>query len=275
MNKNTYKLLFEEPEKESKQIDNLRYCFFRGKKHTKENIDKVKEDVKFLVDYEKDYFYYKELDDLIQYLTSKMCQGRKQRYIKEIQDLDIVNNINEVKRNHYVINTIDGKISFCTIDGIVSEKDKLLNSFEDEEELKTYYNKIANFSTRVHKCHYLGIYSSQMLEEYFNIKNYLVTGYTCFATEKSKYLHSWNEFEYNGEQYVLDSTLNVIMNKEGYYLLRHIEEIVEKIESDKIISDYEKYGEIINKLGIKVYVTSRDLIIKEIEKNFNNSREER
>ena len=53
-------------------------------------------------------------------------------------------------------------------------------------------------------------------------------------------------------------------NKEGYYLLRHIEEILEKIDSETVISDYEKYPDIIEK-NIKKYVTSRDLFIEKIE----------
>ena len=65
---------------------------------------------------------------------------------------------------------------------------------------------------------------------------------------------------------LLDSTFNVIMNKEGYYLLRHVEPI-SKIDSKSITEDWYKYGELLYKLDLKTYLTYRDEIINDLEKN--------
>ncbi len=274
INSNTYKLLFEAPEEESEKIDSLRYNLLFGTQHTKEDLKKVKKDIKFLYGYEKDYFAYKEIDDNIQYLTSKAFRNEKQKHIEKIKEHnDVVKNVVQNGENSYIIDTIDGQISFSTIDELATEKTELLVASNDEEGIRNYFRDISNFETRLHRCHRLGVYAAHILDEFLGIKNQMVTGYTCFATEKSKYLHTWNEFKMGEKEYVLDSTLNVIMNKDGYYLLRHIEEVLDKIDSDKVIEDFEKYGDEITKYSIKAYVTARDLLIKDFEKNLNNEEE--
>ena len=58
-----------------------------------------------------------------------------------------------------------------------------------------------------------------------NIKNKrLVTGFVTGASEESQHLHTWIEFEMNGEEKVADYTLNSIMDKDVYYELRTIDE---------------------------------------------------
>lgn len=274
MNKNTYKLLFETPEEESEKIDSMRYTMLFGTKHSKEDVERVKQYIKYVHGYEKDYFAYKEIDDNIQYLTSKSYRNKKQEYIDKIKEHDdIVKSVTQTGNNSYEIETVDGKISFSTIDELATDRAELLVASSDEEGIRKYFNDISNFETRLHRCHRLGVYAAHILDEFLGIKNQMVTGYTCFATEKSKYLHTWNEFKMGEKEYVLDSTLNVIMNKEGYYLLRHVEEVLDRIDSDKVIEDFEKYGEKITQYGIKAYATARDLLIKDFEKLYNQEEE--
>ena len=275
MHDNTYKLLFEAPEDESEKIDRKRYNILKETKHTKKDIEDAKNAIKEEYNYEEDYFVYKEIDDNIQFLTSKMYREVKQHYINRIKEYDdIVKSVNQTGDNSYEIETVDGKISFTTIDELVTDKSDLLVASSEEEGIRKYFRDIANFETRLHRCHRLGVYAAHILDEFLNIKNQMVTGYTCFATEKSRYMHTWNEFKLGEKEYVLDSTLNVIMNKDGYYLLRHINEILDRIDSKNVIEDFEKYGEQITKYGIKAYATARDLLIKDFEKTYNQ-REDR
>lgn len=273
MNSNTYKLLFKDTEKEALEMDDLRTNLFKGRVHNQENIDYVKNAMKFIKGYEKDYFEFEELNDSIHCLTSKMFRNYKKEYIKKMENLNIVKSVVEEKENFYIVDTIDGKIEFTTIENIFPPNNMITNIFQDSEYLKHYYNKIANYDRRIQKCHSFGVYVAHLLEEFFETPNEVVTGYTCYSTEKSKFLHTWNEFEKNGKQYVLDSTFNVVMNKEGYYLLRHIEQVINKIDSKNVISDFEKYEDIIEKFGLKTYLTCRDELIRDLDKNFNKTNE--
>lgn len=98
------------------------------------------------------------------------------------------------------------------------------------------------------------------------IPNNIVTGYTYGYTDKSQYLHSWIETELKGEPVVIDGTLNVIMNKEGYYKMRHIE-VLTKISNETLMSDIEKYLSKVGKISLAVYYLFRNEIIEEFKKN--------
>lgn len=93
-----------------------------------------------------------------------------------------------------------------------------------------------------------------------NFPNEVVTGFIYGISDKVKYLHSWIEFNKDGNEYVIDYTMNVIMNKEGYYFIRQAEEL-SRISNQDILFD--------SKISInsKVYLVFRHEIMKELEKN--------
>ena len=96
----------------------------------------------------------------------------------------------------------------------------------------------------------------------------VVTGYNYGYTDKSKFLHSWVEVTIDGEEFVIDGTLNAIFNKEGYYKLRKIN-VLSTITKDDLRQDMLNYGKFIEEIGLDVYYVFRNEIIKELEKNNN------
>lgn len=77
--------------------------------------------------------------------------------------------------------------------------------------------------------------SWELMESLSNIKDKkLVSGFIKGSSNESVYPHTWIEFVDDGEEKVIDYTLNAVMNKEFYYTLRSIdrENICEIFESD-------------------------------------------
>lgn len=96
--------------------------------------------------------------------------------------------------------------------------------------------------------------------------NELVTGHIYGYSDKSPFLHSWVETTLKGKEYVIDATRNAIINKEGYYLLKHAEPIA-KISDDTIRQDIHKYKGILNKISAEIYFVFRDEIIRDLQRN--------
>ncbi len=99
-----------------------------------------------------------------------------------------------------------------------------------------------------------------------NIPNKIVTGYIYGYSVKSQFLHSWVEVNIKGEEYVIDGTLNAVINKRGYYLLEHAKPI-SIISSLTLKNDLETYAEKINLVPLDVYLVFRDEIVKDLERN--------
>ena len=91
---------------------------------------------------------------------------------------------------------------------------------------------------------------------------YVVTGY--LKIRWTKVLHSIVEFNHNNETYILDWTRNVRMLKSDYYKMTDFEEVA-RFKADSVEDDMSYAGPL--KLGSKVYVTFRDEIISDLEKN--------
>lgn len=95
----------------------------------------------------------------------------------------------------------------------------------------------------------------------------LTTGYVYGYCDKSEYLHSWVEITIDNEEYVIDGTLNAIINKDGYYRMEHVIPI-NQISKDILVDDLRKYPIIDNiDIPLEVYYVFRDEIIKDLEKN--------
>ena len=81
-------------------------------------------------------------------------------------------------------------------------------------------------------CHWDSIH---IVENLVNPSN-IVSGYITLQSKKMKFSHSWVEMEYLGKVWVLDFTMNVMMNKEGYYKLYNPQNII-KIGKNTLIED--------------------------------------
>lgn len=264
VNKN-FELLFEKEENKSEKIDNQITNFINSKRNALErhilSYKMKKENVEEL------YIDYVFLFNKINELTSDISEEEEDQICYLINSLSSVKAIC-VNMNAYIIETEDGKIEFSKIDELFPLiADKNLEKCE----------------TRQGKCHNDSIiFGTKMLDSY-NVNNQIVTGYIYYGSDKSKYIHTWNEFNMSGKNYVLDYTCNIIMNKDGYYLLRHIKEkdIISKINIEDILKDHLKIIQISKGkecIDYKTYLTCRDEIMKDLEKNndiFEQSREEK
>lgn len=101
---------------------------------------------------------------------------------------------------------------------------------------------------------------------YLKEQSTIVTGYVYGYTNKSKFLHSWVELSHNGIDYVIDGTLNIMMDKTSYYRLKNAQPLT-KITRDTLISDIKKYYEKIGTISLHFYYIFRDEIIEAFEKN--------
>lgn len=92
----------------------------------------------------------------------------------------------------------------------------------------------------------------------------LVTGYIYGYTDISRYLHTWIELTYKGEEYVIDGTLNALINKEGYYLLKHAQPIT-KITDQQFQSDLDNHLDKLQGIPLEIYLVYRDEIINDLD----------
>lgn len=81
-------------------------------------------------------------------------------------------------------------------------------------------------------CHWDSIHLSTNLETPSNV----VSGYCSMQSKKKKFPHSWVEIEEDGKEFVLDFTMNVVMNKEGYYKLYNPQNLI-KIDNETLKED--------------------------------------
>lgn len=204
-----------------------------------------------------------EIDYLIQYLIQAFTLKNQDEFLKLFS---IVKNIKPyVKSAKVVINekynskeliieTINGVISTLILSDVIPDIKRLFNDIETEN--------------RSHKC----FSSAYTLSLNLNNPSVLVSGYIYGSSDKAKYLHSFVETKLNDEDVVIDVSTNSITNKEGFYKLKHVEEI-EKIDSKDLIHDYQKYIDLINLISLKqdtynFFRTEFNKDFERIEENF-------
>lgn len=169
-------------------------------------------------------------------------------YDNYILSVKIENNP-ELKLPEVIVETKKGVISAIKFSDFFPEIKKETPYIESEER----YGKCFTFA--YHICKNL------------SIENNLTTGYVYGYSDKSPFLHSWVETIINGEEYVIDGTLNAIINKEGYYRMMHAKPIT-KINKKTLEDDLKKYPIIDNEnIELVVYYVFRNEIIQNLEKN--------
>ncbi len=109
---------------------------------------------------------------------------------------------------------------------------------------------------RMGQCFYLAYEIMRHLSNRCEV----VTGYTFGYTDKSKFLHSWVEIKLRGKTYVIDGTNNLLIDKEGYYTIRHAVPIT-KISRKTFESDIKNHKDIVEGIDLPVYLLFRDEII--------------
>ena len=139
--------------------------------------------------------------------------------------------------------------------------DKRLGFEESMPVLKT--------SDREHQCRPLSLIVSRNLLE-LGVKNNIVTGYVHQLSSKAKYLHTWVEFDEGKQTYVIDPTLNAVVDKNGYYAFNNITE-VNKIASTrlkkdaKMFAEMTEYDELLSVLYLKDRERAKEIYKSEVE----------
>lgn len=220
--------------------------------------------LKFIEKVTQFYLETEEIWENINFLTSDINNTQNHKLI--LQNLQTYNSlVHEIKENNGIISikTAFGEIKF-------SEITKFFPNLENDDDIK-------NMESRAGKCHYAAVDYSKRLKS-IGIDNDVVTAKRCITADKIIYLHSWNEFKIDGKEHVLDYTQNVVMNKEGYYSLNHIQQIISRINCVDIENDSNIYKQIDNEefyIDIKTYLTCRDEIIRDLQKNVDIFHDER
>ena len=132
--------------------------------------------------------------------------------------------------------------SFSDIEKDTLQKCKIVKSIEEEKHslsISTTFHNIKAFkfshifsdvlNDKISKNNLVrrnSYYSSEYVSQVIPFPNQIVTGYIYGIADKAKTIHSWVEFKNkNNEEFVIDYTDNLIMNKEGYYYIRHAKPI--------------------------------------------------
>lgn len=276
-----FNLLFKKPEEEAYKIDE------KVKEMMGEGvyIDDLKQ---YLVDnYGSEFFDYSYLDGLLYMLTDKKCKYPKDVVYSAINaetieetaiagKFQIIANTEnpydtESARSFTIKSKENGEqvLQFSTVEKFL---EGYLEGKTPSEELEKYEEEISTEECRSSRCHEFAIYASRLLSKELGIQGKIVTGYTHYYVPQYNCLHSWIETETEDGPVVIDSTMNAVMDKEGYYKLKHIDEksIISEISTEDLLSDMEKYEEVIEKIDkvdYKTYLTMRDEIVKSLERN--------
>ena len=253
-----YDLLFDEMQ--SSKIDKLFNKAIRLKQKGKSiRANAIVLRLQFMEKVKEFYLQEEMLRGIIDNLTSEQTEEKYEDAIKTCKNLNIVD---EVTGNNGVtsIKGVFGEIKFSKA-----------NDFFPQLEIDSDINDIQK---RKGNCHGKSIEYSKKLKK-IGIENCIVTANRRGRTDKSEHLHSWNEFSINGKEYVFDYTCNLVMNKEGYYAFNGIKEVFSKISCNDIRNDAKIIEQFNKKLPLKLYLTFRDELMKDLQKNKEIFNEER
>ena len=85
---------------------------------------------------------------------------------------------------------------------------------------------------RAGHCHWDSIHLAKNLEIPCNV----ISGYCTMQSKKMAYPHTWVELEHQDREWVIDFTMNVVMNKDGYYRLFNPQNTI-AIDNTTLIED--------------------------------------
>ena len=166
-------------------------------------------------------------------------------------DLDKIKYNEEIKQYEYVIDA-ENVITFNMISNIVNDK-KLIRELKSEK--------------RFGKCHER---SCQQAPNIDNAK--IVTG--IFKTIEGKFLHTVIEFHGKENTYIMDWTQNYYMKKEDYIKLMEFQELT-TFDAQDVFYDMNLMEKMnVKHVCLKPYLSFRNEIIKDLEKNMHLLSEE-
>ena len=249
----SYKYLFHEPFKKSQMIDE-RFTDLCNTEGMKSGINYLRSIGATKLDLDNYEIKYR----ISKWTQNDLTEQEKEAFLNELLELkDYVINVkieenNIMKIPEVEILTTDGPIRAMKFSAYKPKVKKIIPNIEDESRFGHCYDYAFYLSTGI------------------PLPNNLVTGYIYGYCDKSNFLHSWIETTINDEEYVIDATLNAIINKEGYYLMQHAKPL-NKISKQTFIEDLNKYPMIYNKnIPLEVYYVFRDELVRDFEKRNND-----
>ena len=231
-----YDELFNQPDDESKNwYEKFYELSYAGNLEALNNLLSSAEEIYF-----DEYLIYNS----IQQLTNDDMIEKRKRILKQIKISGIVRGIKKFKDGTIIIKT---KKPYPNI--LVIKLSELIPE-------TTHDGNLGNWE-RHGKCHDM----SHSISLRLGIPNDLVTGYVRTVSDKTKFLHSWVEFSDGEKEYAIDYTMNVMMNKKGYYFLRKCEEIC-RINDTDVLFDLDIFSRFPG-ISTREYCVFRHEIVKE------------
>ena len=234
--------LFHHPFDRSTEIDNTFVKIWHD-----EGIEKAIDYLKSVGATSIDFKSYEIQHRLNEATKSKYTKEEKEQLLKSlIDDKEVFKaeiKYNEEKdMDEVILETISGTMRMFTFSDL---SDQVL---EELPELVT--------NEREGQCYRL----TYNINRHLGLPHEMVTGYVYGYTDISRFLHSWIELTYKGEEYVIDGTMNALIDKKAYYTLKKCQPIT-RISDETFQSDLDNHMDLLNGVNIEVYLIYRDEII--------------
>lgn len=218
--------------------------------------DSEKEMEELLMQANEFYLDEAQINTAIEAYTRAGTQEEREGLLHTLTEIEWVKDV-KIEKQRVVIDTERGPIRF----GLINE---ILPDYKNDLQLLT--------TGRKGFCHRDAIKMSTMYEE----ESFVVTGFVYGIADKAKYFHSWVEMSLGGKDYAIDYTMNAIMNRDAYYMIKHAEE-VSRVSNKQIREDWKILKKLTEK-GIFIidnqYLVFRDEIMNDLEKNFGDNKKD-
>ena len=221
------------------------------------NTSGLKEGIKYLKQVgatELDMDNYNIKYRISEWAKNSLSNKEKIAFLNELRDLgDYILDIKVEKNEKFnlpevKIETTKGIIQAIQFSSVAPEVKNLFPFIESDKRFGNCYDFAYNISLNL------------------GVPNQIVTGYIYGYSDKSKFLHSWVESTINDEEYVIDGTLNAMINKDGYYLMQHAKPIT-KISDSVLKSDIKNHLDVMQTMPMEVYYVFRNEIVNDLERN--------
>lgn len=221
------------------------------------NTSGLKEGIKYLKQVgatELDMDNYNIKYRISEWTKDSLSNKEKIAFLNELRDLgDYILDIKVEKNEKFnlpevKIETTKGIIQAIQFSSVAPEVKNLFPFIESDKRFGNCYDFAYNISLNL------------------GVPNQIVTGYIYGYSDKSKFLHSWVESTINDEEYVIDGTLNAMINKDGYYLMQHAKPIT-KISDSILKSDIKNHLDVMQTIPIETYYVFRDEIVNDLKRN--------
>ena len=202
-----------------------------------------------------------DINNFISYFTSSaFSYGDMMNKIVRMETMP------EIDKVEY--NAPNGVLKIYTKNGYVTGDLITVNMLSRSLRWLRYDEEIASLTRRVGQCHHRSLELADNLKYELNLPSTIVTGMASSLAEKCNVLHTWLEVQIQGKPYVLDYTMNALIDKEAYYKIKHVKE---KETCRIAYEDYMRDKPIIRPLleskdlKYKQYLFFRDEIMNDLE----------